>query len=210
MQMNTPPTSQSYILSETEVVCFSILFCWTELLVVVTVIRLGVLITCANVVGHSIVLLNKYAVHGTSKTMSEWCEWSMILKSICLCWDKYFLPKKLREHIKERKSLWDSCELLQCIPIKLIWKLYLLCKQLLFLLSCEKQALSVLCAELHFGSAQDPSSLMWSLTLHCLLEEILQSLPILCLPMEKMMEKQKRSGPRVCYEIFNRRGYITC
>lgn len=161
----------------------------------------GVFITCANVVGHTTVLLNKYTIHGPSKTISEWCEWNMILKSICPSWWDIFFPRSWENIFKKEKVCGIAMNCFNAFWLS--WKLYLLCKQLLFLLSCEDQAISALFAELHFGSAQGPSSLTWSLSLHCLLEETLQILPIVCLLMEKKMEKQNRSGPIVYYEIFN-------
>lgn len=45
----------------------------------------AVLTACANIVGHTRILLNKYTVQSTYKTTSEWWGCNMILKSICPC-----------------------------------------------------------------------------------------------------------------------------
>lgn len=157
---------------------------------------LDVLTACANIEGYTTILLNKYRVQGTYKTTSEWWGCNIILEISVV---RYFLLKKLREHRKRRKKsmgfLWFASVNHDLVDMKTAPAL----QASVVLLSCEEQTISNLFTELHFGSAPGLSSLMWYLTLHYPLQEITQSIWILCLLMGKMMKKQKRSGPTVCY-----------
>lgn len=115
------------------------------------------------------------------------------------CWDNVEKRKK-----KSMGFLWFASVNPDLVDMKTAPAL----RANLVLLSCEEQTIYVLFTELRFGRGPDLSSLMWSLTLHYPLQEIMQSLCILCLLMEKMMNEQKRSGLIVCYWIFNWTGYI--
>lgn len=118
----------------------------------------------------------------------------------------YFLLKKLRQHRKKKEKVHGIPII--CFSESVDMKTAPALRASLVLLSCEEQTISVLFTELRFVRGPDLSSLMWSLTLHYPLQEIMQSLCILCLLMEKMMNEQKRSGLIVCYWIFNWTGYI--